>query len=72
MPMLTPTKRQMREINERSPDLAKALVYWKGEAARLGFPMTTHALDEATKAVGTEIDESRKLFVNSGRRRKVV
>ncbi len=47
--------REMRAVNERVQDIAAALVYWKGEAARLGLFKTLRALDGASKAFGDKL-----------------
>ena len=67
--MLVPNKRQMREINERSPDLTKAIAYWTIEAARMGLISTAAILHQAALAAALDITDARNLFAGSGRRR---
>lgn len=68
--MLIPTKRQMRDINERGPDIAKSLFYWREEATRLQLFKGAQAITEAIRIFVDETEEARHLFHNSGRRRR--
>ena len=66
--MLVPTRFQMKEINERSPDIIRSLIYWRDEAFRLNLHKTFGVMCEALKVCGWEVDEVRNKFEGSGRR----